>query len=355
MLPESTDVHCVYWLPLSSSGRNYTAFGDPFSDITSSWRISYWEDQRRYTYETAPSFSVRLIHSSESFGLETFRLSNEEVIPSSFATIALIKGSPMTGAASTGYIDTANICAFSLCAREYNVSMKSGLLRSEIISTSYSDLKSVDKDPSDETPSYTFTFPNNPGNDITFVPRDKAIQEKAGMDWLPIEEILRLALAGVFGGDLLLSTARNYSNLFPISSNFIQSGLNASVNIPKTMDRVAAAMTNHLRDISNYTVIGESGSMEIFIRVSWLWLLLPILSTCLGTVLLAWVIIVTRRRKLPVWKASELALLFHGLNFRLNERIDTRQVSAMEEVTSAVQVRLAQDVTGTLKLRRKLK
>lgn len=354
MLPESTDVQCVYWLPLSSSGRNYTAIEDPFSDITLSWRISYWEDQRRNTYDTAPSFSVRFIHSSESFGSEAFRLSNEEVIPSSFATIALIKGSPMTGAASTGYIDSANMCAFSLCAREYNISMKSGLLRSEIISTSYSDLKSVDKDASGETPSYTFTFLNNPSNDFTFVPKGKAIQEKAGMDWLPIEEILFVALQGVLGGDLLLSTARNYSNAFPLSSNFIQSGLNASTNIPKTMDRVAAAMTNHLRDISNYTIIGESGSMQVFIRVSWLWLLLPILSTCLGTILLIWVILVTRRRKLPVWKASELALLFHGLDFRLNKRIDTRQVSAMEEVTSAVQVRLAQDLTGTLKLRRKV-
>lgn len=364
VIPEITEVKCTYWLPLSSSGENYTFLGlnKDFdrSSFNLTWNITYWDDQRRNTYDTAPSLFVRFINSSKSLGSEAIRLSNEEVIPSSFATMALFKGSPTTDAVSTGYIDTANICAFSFCAREYNVSMESGLLRSEIISTSYSDLKSVDRGLSDEnssyayTSSYTFTFPNNPGNDFTLFPRSKAIQERAGIAGLSVEQILFSALQGGFEGDFYLSTTRNTSNIYPLESAFLHSGLNASMNIPKTLDRVAAAMTNHLRDISNHIIIGQSGSMEIYIRVTWLWLLLPIVSIGLGTSFLVSAMIATRRRKLPVWKASELALLFHGLDFPLNNTIDTRQVSAMEEVTSAVQVRLAQDTNGTLKLRRTL-
>lgn len=375
-------MNCTYWFPLSSSGRNYTdtAGGNlpqDTSEMRISWDATVVEDQGATYYGGAPAFLIRFLNDSRRWdslyfnrsdpdGMEPFRLPNEEIIPSSFATIALIKGSPMTGTASTGYINTANICAFSFCAREYNVSMQSGLLRSEIVSTSYSELKSVNKSLSDGMPSYnyttsypytssyTFTFPDTPANNFNFIPRSQGRPGSGKTSWTPAEVILWAALVGILGNDYLFNGDPIYNNIKAITSSLIPSGLNASMNIPKTMDRVAAAMTNHLRDTSNRTVIGQSGSMELYIRVSWQWLLFPITSIFLGTTLLASVIIATRRRKLPVWKTSELALLLHGLDSPLDNMIDTRQVSAMEEVTSAVQVRLIQDSTGALKLRRKL-
>ena len=359
---ESNELICTYWLPLFSSGRNYTyvnSLGESWngSDITLSWEKIYWKDTKRITYKARSSLLITYLVDSGLIGTDTFRLFDEEVIPSSFATIAFIKGSPATGAVSTDYIDTANICAFSFCAREYDVSMKSGLLRSEIVSTAYSGLKGSVFDlnsPEKFASSYTFTFPDHPSNDFTFVHKSQPIQDIHGGTrtlWEPIELKLFGVFQRVFENGFFLITD---FDMWELRSEWIQNELNASTNIPKTMDRVAAAMTNHFRDISNHTVIGQSGSMEVFIRVFWLWILFPILSICFGTILLIWIIIVTRRRKLSVWKASELALFFHGLDFPLNDSVDTRQVSAMEEVTSAVQVRLTQDVIGTLKLRRKL-
>lgn len=357
-------VRCTYWLPLSSSGRNYSYFESSFgyndihngSDITLSWNITDMAGYGLYSYVDAPSFSTKFLTNSDSVGSEEIHLSNGEIIPSSFATMALIKGAPITGSASTGYISTANICALSVCAKEYNVSMTSGILRSEIVSTSYSDL-TIHEDPRTlfGNSSYKFAFPNNASNGFIFV-ANKTITATDGRHSVisTFEEKFLVALQEIFWGDLKLNTDQLYNSESSLSSNILQAGLNASVSIPNTIDRVAAAMTNRLRDISNLTTRGQSGSMEVYIRVSWLWLLLPTLSIFFGMALLTSVIIVTRRRKLPVWKTSELALLFHGLDFPLNDTINMHQASAMEEVASAFQVRLTQGLHRSVKITTKV-
>ena len=329
--PETNEVNCTYWFPLSSSGRNFTYYTDTLvgisarSDITVSWRVWPAPGQKNTNaYIKAPLLLIRFLRSfvkwdhtylnlSEPIGSEAIRLPNEEVKPSSFATIAFIRGSPMTGTASTDYIGTANICAFSFCAREYNVSMQSGSLRSEIVSTSYSELKSVDKSlfdgmsPDNYTTSYaytslyTFTFPNDLVKNFNFVPRSQGGKTLSGRTvWKPVEQTLLRALKGLFATDYLVDGELDESDIASKTSSLISSGLNASVDISKTMDRVAAAMINHFRDISNRIIIGKNGTMELYIRVFWLWVLLPITSNFLGTALLASVIIATRRRKLPV-------------------------------------------------------
>ena len=330
------DMDCTYWIPLSRSGRNLTVVEGNGSYNRSNatiswfarWTIANWEDGSHTELIHFPLFITKVLKHDDSTGSDEIHLSDEEVIPSSFATMAFIKGVPSTGAASIGYISTADLCAFSICAREYNVSMTSGFLRSEIVSTSYGDVKGVDEALAEGSMSYAFTFPNNPGNDFTFFPSKKLIRDEFILDgkrmaWAPIEWTLQEAMQGVFNDDLVLNGDGDvWTEYQSPTASFLQGGLNASVSIPKTMDRVAAAMTNHLRDRSNITIQGLSGSIEVYIRVSGLWLLLPVISTLLGTALLASVIVVTRRRKLPAWKASELALLFHGLDFPLNDTID---------------------------------
>ena len=46
----------------------------------------------------------------------------------------------------------------------------------------------------------------------------------------------------------------------------------------------------------------------------WRWLTLPIALEALSIAFLAWTIIETRRKKIPVWKDSMLATLFHGVS-----------------------------------------
>lgn len=161
-------------------------------------------------------------------------------------------------------------------------------------------------------------------------------------------QVLEEALEGT-----LVVFDENLLNYLGSMTMILQNGLNASTDISKTMDRVAEAMTNRLRDISSHTVSGQSGFMELYIRVSWWWLLLPVLCVIFGTILLISIMIATRKHKLPIWKASELALLFHGLDFTIDETAQMQKASEMEIIASALQVRLGRDPKGVLKLERK--
>lgn len=103
----------------------------------------------------APSFLAVSLHvgsyqySSNVFPtprqkLETFRtpfpLGNGESVPSTLGPFALIKITTITGAKDSAFIETANLCAFSFCAREYKITVQNGLLNSEVLSTSYSKM-----------------------------------------------------------------------------------------------------------------------------------------------------------------------------------------------------------------------
>lgn len=363
-------INCTYWLPLASSGQNYT-YDESLdylnssihkdSSINFSWTFTDDGGDIPYSFNDAPSFWTKFLKIGDSSLPGEIHLPGGEVIPSSFAAIALIKAAPRTGSTSTGFLDTANICALSVCAREYNISMTSGLLQSEVVSTSYSELTRYD-DPSRVyigNFSYTFEF-SDEINDFDFVANKTAIAfDGRHVVASTFEEKMYDVLRKVLEGSILLNSDRLSSDVgFTSTTNIIQNGLNASTNIPKTMDRVAAAMSNRLRDISNLTVQGQSESMELYVRVSWLWLLLPALCVVFGTILLLSVMIVTRKHKLPIWKTSELALLFHGLDFLplSGDTIETMQkASEMEDVALALQVRLGRGSKGVLKLERKMK
>ncbi|MCJ1264531.1 hypothetical protein MMC22_004403 [Lobaria immixta] len=341
-------MNCTYWLPPSSSGLNY-------SDGITTDDSAIVNGYTPYDLNDAPSFLTRFL----SLGPETpyplpfetyqtpFELPDGKIIPISLTQIALIKTSPRTGSKSTGFVHTAHKCALSLCAREYNVSMTSGVLRSDFVSTSYSNVTLQANDPASPmgpNSSYTFTFPNSTKN-FTFIHNPNG---DFGVDF---EDGMRSVLRRILQGNISFVDPIDE---FRSATSVLQSGLNASINIPKTMDRVAAAMTNRLRDLSSLNVYGQSGSMELYVRVSWPWLALPVLSVILEMILLISVMKVTRKHKFNIWKISELALLFHGLDFSLHDTAEMDKASEMEEIAMALQVRLRRGPRGVLQLQRRL-
>ncbi|MCJ1267651.1 hypothetical protein MMC22_007537 [Lobaria immixta] len=229
--------------------------------------------------------------------------------------------------------------------------MTSGVLQSEPISTSYSPLTlEIDSgNPQDlayVNSSYTFKFPDS-ANNFTFIANGSiSVRNET------FEELMSDALSSILEGSVTVYDSAGLPSTIDATS-MIQSGLNASTNISKTMDRVALAMTNSLRGLSSLNVDGQSGSMELYVRVSWPWLALPVLSVILGMLLLISIMKVTQEHKLNIWKTSELALLFHGLDFSLHDTAEVDKVSEMEEIAMALQVRLGQGPRGVLQLQRK--
>lgn len=380
---------CVYWLPRSSSDLNYIVHespgsawivenGDPVPlnwDFVPGGNIRHGGDTNA-TLLGSPSLKIKFLFASGSVEPREIRLSDGEVIPSFFAAFALMKLAPVTSFTSPGSLSTADICALTVCAKEYNISMTSGILRSETVLTSYSklakdedlnradieddDLNKADIEDDDlnradiEDGSYTFEFPDNTNNFNVVKHKGAQIFHNTLYSGLTFEARMRDVLQQILDGELYFySDGLLGDNRFKSVANMLLNGLDTSPDIPKTMDRIAAAMTNRLRDISNHTVHGLSGSMELYVRVSWPWLLLPICSVIIGTILLVSVMITTRKHKLPVWKTSELALLFHGLDFRVGNTTKMHEASEMEDVASALQVRLGRGCDGMLKLQRK--
>ena len=154
-----------------------------------------------------------------------------------------------------------------------------------------------------------------------------------------------------------------------MTSEMLLIGLNAFTDIPKTMDCVAVVMANYLRDMSNLTVQGQSGFMELYIRIPSWWVLLPTLIVIFGTLLLISVIVITRKHKKPVWKTSELPLFFHVRDLSLlgggggggggdSISVETLKTSEMENIASTLQAKFERDSEregggGVLKLERK--
>ena len=117
------------------------------------------------------------------------------------------------------------------------------------------------------------------------------------------------------------------------------------------MANVAAAMTNYIRDASNHTIAGQLGIAETYIRVLWLWIILPGVLVVAGALFLIMGIVETKRRGVDIWKDSELALLFHGLNEGNEGFTGLHKISEMDYVASRIKVRMMSTRTGGRALR----
>lgn len=165
---------CTFRLPPSSLGTNYSSLG-PIDAL-----IGVMEGSLGIPLNNGLplflSFSLDFpSQNSSSFNpLSTFQarfsLSNGDSRPSSLGPLAFIQIPLNLDSTSAETVNIcANICAFSLCAREYKVSISDDVPRSEVIRTSYSNLTSRDDLNHQHSSSYTFdTEPVNDENTGSF-------------------------------------------------------------------------------------------------------------------------------------------------------------------------------------------
>ena len=119
-----------------------------------------------------------------------------------------------------------------------------------------------------------------------------------------------------------------------------------------TMDNIATALTNYFRDSSNVTVTGKAGKSESYVHINWAWITFPALLVVAGIIFLLLAMFETKRRGARVWKTSELALLFHGLEKSDQDLDAPNRSSEMEHVASGIRVKMAKTLNGGLILRR---
>lgn len=137
------------------------------------------------------------------------------------------------------------------------------------------------------------------------------------------------------------------------TSNFI-GALNASSNISMTMNNIATAMTNYFRNSSNVTVTGQAGQIELYVHVNWPWIILPAFVVLAGTTFLLLTIFETKRLGVSIWKTSELALLFHGLEefYENTNALLLDRSSEMDNVAAGIKAQMARTSSGKWILQR---
>ncbi len=122
-------------------------------------------------------------------------------------------------------------------------------------------------------------------------------------------------------------------------------------NMSQTFTNIATSMTNRIREDANGTqVFGTSYHEEIYIHVSWPWLILPGVVVLMSVVLLVASIVLSRGDKHGLWKSTTLAPLFTHMRGCEHEGLRVGRWSEMENQAKGMRGRLQRDGQGGLDL-----
>lgn len=113
------------------------------------------------------------------------------------------------------------------------------------------------------------------------------------------------------------------------------------------MERIALSLSKLALDMDapHQVVTGFKFWPETLVRVRWWWLTLPVALGLAGAAMLVRVMVATRRSGVQLWKSSVAAVLYHGLEERV-ERPDRDLVSDMEVDAESTRVRLRKSENG---------
>ncbi|KAL2843084.1 hypothetical protein BJX68DRAFT_270408 [Aspergillus pseudodeflectus] len=114
-----------------------------------------------------------------------------------------------------------------------------------------------------------------------------------------------------------------------------------------TFANIVAALNQYSLETNNYTINGTAYSLQVHVRVQWLWLLLPGLLVLLGDAFFLLTLQANRQQKGSLWKSSLLAHLYHAHLYHGLDNVvsagginDYATASEMESAAEGVKVRL---------------
>jgi hypothetical protein len=138
-------------------------------------------------------------------------------------------------------------------------------------------------------------------------------------------KVLEIYLGDTFSGSVKEANSRGGTVAFPdaVSQALFLAMNSTTYSLDGLMGNVATSMTRNMRTRSDAgtPAMGHASSMQTFVHIEWAWISLPlvVLFGVLGFLLV--VIARTRSHRIPIWKDSSLATLFHGIDFEGRARI----------------------------------
>jgi hypothetical protein len=111
-------------------------------------------------------------------------------------------------------------------------------------------------------------------------------------------------------------------------------------DVSDIMDNVARSMTDQMRNGNAMQLAqGLTSRSDVYIRVRWLWLILPLTVQVLGGIVLIMAVVGRRQTKhVPLWKASTLAVLYHAVGKDGVLKSDIKEPQELEALGRTVRV-----------------
>ncbi|CAG8254869.1 unnamed protein product [Penicillium salamii] len=126
-----------------------------------------------------------------------------------------------------------------------------------------------------------------------------------------------------------------------------------NIGFENIMSNVAASFTKLQLEKTKGTFSGTAHSSEVFVKIRWEWMILPGCLVLAGSCFFIATMVVNRKAKMPLWKSSALATLYHGLEKQEEDNLVT--AISMQVQAENSKVRLMDSGDGRLVLRKNLK
>lgn len=145
---------------------------------------------------------------------------------------------------------------------------------------------------------------------------------------------------------LLVSSIQEYST--SVLNDVFPTALDALVVSLATVPRnQQASPQEHGYGLDNPATIGTGVDRLTRIHVKWAWLLFPLMLEISVMALLPVKIILTKRRHMPIWKTSTLAVLVHGVDVAdVPELAKAEEISSMDDLAGSQQFQLRVTAKG---------
>ncbi len=193
------------------------------------------------------------------------------------------------------------------------------------------------------------------GSDLIYNPPQSIINITTNTSTFKVASLAANAMNSFMSNTFTGTGGINRSNLGSTFSSDVIHALYDTKDYSKSIENLATSMTNNIRlqnDSGSTPFEGVALKTETYVHVRWAWFAYPATVLTLSLLYLLGTIIESRNRDVLIWKASNLALLFHGQGLELSkgDHVPVNTLSEMNEMAKDIEIELVQTSNEDWKL-----
>ena len=245
-----------------------------------------------------------------------------------------------TSSLSATPIKDAWECALTPCVNTYNTSVQAGVVAANVTSINYGEISFVENQYNSymeqvwgaSVASTSFSLDSQ----TLFSAYESIFQTVLGNSTSLESCTINTDQCSALTGDT--TPAYYYSSE---AMKMVQ----ATDNFSQIVENIALSLSDLVQRNGSMNATGQVLVAEVYVRVRWGWITLPVVLVVTSVVLFILAMRQTKAERLRIWKSSNLPFLYHGLYPPRDSTVHANEVSEMEDDAGKMRVRLGR--TGT--------